>query len=206
MLLRNIFLLHLALLLTGCMTSLKDVAKKNGLSSITVDQRVLFNERARFNQKEPGLVGLLYNSISDSVNRNKLMALTNAMEESKLEIDSIICASAAKEIQADGIMVSTNDHDAILSITVLQYGYDNAVSFTRELPFLHLEATLHKDGQVLWKGFGWADPRIQSGKNVGADWEVYLRDHDLLKRAWEHQAGIAMSMLIRADGWRQRQR
>lgn len=190
-----------AMLLTaGCATDIGEKARKAGVNTIRMEPRIDVDQPMRigFDEKSGNLSVALANLIVNEMYSKRLMQLSSNMQENKIVVPDMVREQANTILQRDkGFTIVTNAGDAVLVVAIQQYGFDSAgLSMSKEVPFIVLRAELTRRGERIWRGQGQAHPLRARG--LGARWEDYSAQPELMRQHWETQVERALRELFMA--------
>jgi hypothetical protein len=185
----NLLLFGLLLLCAGCTTDIGGTIKGKGVQSVSVDRRVdvqrplsgVFD--AHTGNLNVAIAGLIVNEMD----KNKIAKLSATMQENEIRIPEMVRAQVTDLLQKEkGIQVVTNAADAVLVVSIRQYGFDGGNSEdSKNTPFIELSAELTRKGERLWKGVA-AAPPMRPG-NPKARLQEYQTQPNLLREHWRIQ-------------------
>jgi hypothetical protein len=195
----SILLLGASLLLwTGCTTDIGETAKSKKLNSISVDRRVDLQSPLRgvFDSNSGSLSVALAEFISNEMDKKKIEKLSRTMQDNDIHIPEMVRTQVIELLQkGKGIQVVTNTGDAVLVVSIRQYGIDGGNSEdSKQRPFIELSAELVRNGQRLWRAKEAIPPTPFAGPK--AELQEYQANPALLREHWRIQIDHAARRLL----------
>jgi hypothetical protein len=184
--------------ITGCASDIGEAARKAGVSRIAIDPRIVMHGRMRMGYKAQtgDAIAETASDIVNSIYSKRISEVSTKMHQNGIDISKMVNDSAATVLGGEkGIDVPADGADAVLVIHIKQHGFDDSgLSMTHKVPFIALRGELIRDRKQVWTGNGEATPMRAHG--LGARWQDYYADPELLRKHWQIQIERALRELF----------
>jgi hypothetical protein len=186
------------LFLTGCTTDIGPAARKAGITALRPNPSLVVPPmRIGFESGTGNLSVRASEIILQGIYAKKLNRLANEMHEHHIDVPRMVRERVVQVLQQEKGFVMTNAADAMLAITIAQYGFGSSgLSQSKDVPFIAIKAKLLRGEEKIWSGEGQAHP-LRSG-GLGARVEEYHAQPQLLREHWEIQIDRAVRQLLTA--------